>query len=83
MCFQAAPNGLEDTEALTRLCLEKTGFDASVYDKPGTGGPSGRASMSTTARATRKDSLAIVRMQNSGITEADLEYERKVGYQNG
>ena len=81
--LQAASKEAADTAALNRKCLSETGFDASVYDKPATGGPPSRASMSTTAKASRKDEVAIRRMQESGITEADLEYERQVGYQNG
>lgn len=81
--LQTAPKEAEGTEALVQKCQETTGFDASVYDKPGTSGPPSRANMSTTARASRKDQAAIDRMKRSGITEADLEYERQTGYQNG
>lgn len=81
--LQAAPNGTEDTADLNRKCLSETGFDASVYDTPGTSGPPSRANMPAAARASRKDQAAIDRMKRSGITEVDLEYERRIGYQNG
>lgn len=80
--LQTAPKGAEDSIELNRKCREETDFDASPYDKPGIDGPPSRANMSTTHKASRKDTLAIVRMQESGITEADLDYERKIGYQN-
>ena len=83
VALQGAPEQAEDTPTLNRKCLEETGFDAGVYDKPGISGPASRANMSTTAKASRKDEIAIRRMQESGITEADLEYERQAGYQNG
>ena len=81
--LQTAPKDTEDTEVLVQKCKETTGFDASVYDKPGAGGPPFRANMSTTQKASRKDQAAIERMKTSGITEADLEYERQTGYANG
>ena len=37
----------------------------------------------TMATATRKDREAVARMKKTGITEKDLEYEKKTGYQNG
>lgn len=81
--LQTAPKDTEDTEVLVQKCKETTGFDASVYDKPGTSGPPSRANMPTSQRASRKDQAAIDRMKMSGITETDLEYERQTGYQNG
>lgn len=37
----------------------------------------------TMATATRKDREAVERMKRSGITQKDLEYEKKIGYSNG
>ena len=39
--------------------------------------------MPANARATKADEKAIARMKRTGITKADLEYERKVGYEAG
>ena len=78
-----APEEADDHATLSRLCLETTGFDATPYDKPGTASPASRGSVGTRQHVTRKDRTAIARMQKTGITEADLAYERDVGYSNG
>ena len=39
--------------------------------------------MPANAHATRADEKAIKRMKRTGITKADLEYEKSVGYQAG
>ena len=77
------PDETDDHTALARMCHELTGFDEAPYDKPATTGPASRASIGTHQRATRKDRAAIARMQKTGITEADLTYERDAGYSNG
>ena len=37
----------------------------------------------TMATATRKDREAVERMKRGGITKKDLDYEKKIGYNNG
>ncbi|MBQ8962780.1 MAG: hypothetical protein IJ089_14100 [Clostridia bacterium] len=82
--LSGAPMEEEDHIALTRLCLEETGFDAGPYDNQNDGvGHVSRANTGTHLHASRKDLAAISRMQRSGITEADLAYERETGYSNG
>ena len=45
--------------------------------------PSGRPNIATNTRTSKADLAAIARMRKSGITEADIEYEHQVGYNNG
>jgi len=70
-----------DRPSIVSQCLAETDVDTSAFDEASTFTP-GRASM-TTATATRKDREAVERMRKTGITEKDLEYERKIGYSNG
>ena len=70
-----------DRPSIVSQCLAETGVDTAVFDEDSSFTP-GRASM-TTATATRKDREAVERMRKTGITEKDLEYERKIGYSNG
>lgn len=70
-----------DRKAIKKQCLEETAVDTASFDESSTFTP-GRASM-TTATATRKDREVVERMRKTGITEKDLEYERKIGYSNG
>ena len=57
------------------------GIDTALYDEIPTFTP-GRASM-TMATASRKDREAVERMRRTGITQKDLEYEKRIGYTNG
>ena len=66
---------------IVEKCLAETGIDTSAFDEASTFTP-GRALM-TTATATRKDREAVERMRRTGITQKDLEYEKKIGYSNG
>ena len=62
----------EETDAIMKACLETTGVDVSGVDPE-----------VKTVRVTRSDRKAAMRMQRTGITEKDLEYEKEVGYENG
>ena len=62
---------------------ESTGLDTTVYDQDSVITSPGRARMPMNAHTSRADERAIQRMKKSGITEADLEYERNVGYDAG
>lgn len=70
-----------DRTVIKKQCFEETAVDTASFDESSTFTP-GRASM-TTATATRKDREAVEKMKRSGITEKDLEYEKKIGYSNG
>lgn len=70
-----------DRAVIISNCLAETGIDTSAFDEASTF-TSGRALM-TTATATRKDREAVERMRKTGITEKDIEYEKKIGYNNG
>lgn len=70
-----------DRPSIVSQCLAETGIDTTAFDEASTFTP-GRVSM-TVATATRKDREAVERMRKTGITEKDLEYERKIGYSNG
>ena len=80
-----APGDAKDRFALARKCREETGFDATVYDKDvKIASPTrSRAEMKIGQRVSKRDQAAINRMQETGITAADLEYERSVGYKDG
>lgn len=67
--------------ALMKQCFAETGIDTALYDEIPTFTP-GRASM-TMATASRKDREAVERMRRTGITQKDLEYEKRIGYTNG
>ena len=56
-------------------------MDTASFDESSTFTPS--RALTTTATATRKDREAVEKMKRSGITEKDLEYEKKIGYSNG
>ena len=62
----------EDRHAFVQRCLSETGVDTSGMDI-----------IPSKAKSTRKDAAAIECMKRTGITQKDLEYERKTGYQNG
>lgn len=70
-----------DRAVIISKCIAETGIDTSTFDEASTFTP-GRAQMTTTT-ATRKDREAVERMKRSGITQKDLEYEKKIGYSNG
>lgn len=75
------PDEICDRKELVRKAMETVGIDTTEYDdgKP----PQQRAMMTAQTRSTRKDREAVARMKESGITQEDLEYERKLGYSNG
>ena len=70
-----------DRAVIISKCIAETGIDTSAFDEASTFTP-GRASM-TMATATRKDREAVERMKRGGITKKDLDYEKKIGYNNG
>lgn len=70
-----------DRPAIVGKCFAETSVDTTVFDETYTFTPS--RALTTTATATRKDREAVERMRKTGITEKDLEYERKIGYSNG
>ena len=59
----------EDRHTFVQRCLSETGVDTSDKDI-----------IPSKAKSTRKDAAAIERMKRTGITQKDLEYERKTGY---
>ena len=65
-------NGEDSKESIVRRCLAETGVDVSGFDVP-----------PQTAKSTRKDRAAVERMRKTGITEKDLEDEKRIGYQHG
>ena len=75
------PEEMTDRNAVIQKCKEQTGIDVSHYDEEICSTPS-RATM-TTNTASRKDREAVKRMKATGITAADLAYERDLGYRNG
>ena len=76
------PDEISDRTVLVQKALELTGIDATEYDVPGQE-PVLRALSTENSRATREDRKAIERMRKTGITQADLEYEKQIGYSNG
>ena len=70
-----------DRTAIKKQCLKETAVDTASFDESSTFTPS--RALTTTATVTRKDREAVERMRKTGITEKDLEYERKIGYSNG
>lgn len=70
-----------DRPAIIQQCLAETGIDTGAFDESPTFTP-GRSLMSSST-ATRKDRAAVERMQKTGITQRDLEYEKNLGYNNG
>ena len=77
----AMPADITDGEGLAKQCRDETGIDVSSYDENSAYTPP-RATLNSN-KATRKDREAVARMKRTGITEADLEYERELGYHNG
>lgn len=59
-------------DVIIKECLDETGVDVCGVDTNPAPQP-----------YTRKDKAAVERMKRTGITQRDLEYERKTGYQNG
>lgn len=76
------PDEICDRAELVRKALKTVGIDTTEYDDEGKP-PQQRAMMTAQTRSTRKDREAVARMKESGITQEDLEYERKLGYSNG
>lgn len=62
----------ESRESLVRRCLAETGVDVSGFDVP-----------PRSAKSTRKDRAAVERMRRTGITQKDMDEERRIGYQHG
>lgn len=70
-------------DVLVRQAFKETGVNfKGRFDIAGTE-PYCRATMRDTSRAKKSDVEAVIRMQKSGITTADLEYERQLGYKHG
>ena len=65
-------NGEDSKEGIVQRCLTETGVDVSGFDVP-----------PQTTKSTRKDKAAVERMRKTGITQKDLEDERRIGYQHG
>lgn len=77
----AMPVEITDRTSLIQQCRDETGVDVGGWDEDASYTPP-RAILNINA-ATRKDREAVARMRKSGITQTDLEYERKLGYKNG
>ena len=77
----ALPANITDRKEMIQKCLDETGIDVSSYDEETSYSPP-RATLNSST-ATRKDREAVARMRRRGITEADLAYERELGYRNG
>ena len=78
----AIPNEYSDRNILIQVAQGLTGVDTRFYDNPGKP-PVTRATTTEYSKPTRKDQEAVVRMRRTGITTADLEYEKRLGYSNG
>ena len=78
----AIPNDYPDRKAIILAAQSLTGVDTTIYDDPGKP-PVTRATTTEYCKPTRKDREAVVRMRRTGITKADLEYEKRLGYSNG
>ena len=72
-----------EKESIVSAALNATGVDTLPYDVAASSTIAGRARMPANAHPTRADEKAIARMKRTGITKADLEYEKSVGYQAG
>lgn len=76
-------NEFPDKDAIVRQAFKETGINfKGRFDIAGTE-PYCRATMRDSSRAKKSDVEAVFRMQKSGITAADLEYERQLGYKHG
>ena len=72
-----------DKDVLVQQALKETGVNLKGrYDIAGTE-PYCRATMRDSSKAKKSEVEAVIRMQKSGITAADLEYERQLGYKHG
>ena len=72
-----------DKDVLVQQALKETGVDLkNRFDIEGIP-PYCRATMRDSSRAKKSEVEAVIRMQKSGITAADLEYERQLGYNHG
>ena len=72
---------VENYKEQAEECLRVTGVDTSSFESVGEDAKTGRSVIRSTA--SRKDLAAIDRMQKTGISQKDLEYERDLGYNNG
>ena len=77
----ALPANITDRKEMIQICLDETGIDVGAYDEEASYSPP-RATLNGST-ATRKDRESVARMRKTGITEADLQYERELGYHNG
>ena len=68
-----APGEAKDRHELLEKCIRETGVDTSYADPP----------VPKPERSTRKERQDIERMTRTGITERDLEENRKAGYAAG
>ena len=76
------PDDTPSREELIKKASELTGIDTTPYDDPGQS-PTLRAMVGSNSHASKKDRAAVARMKRTGITEADLAYEKRLGYTNG
>ena len=74
------PAVITSRKEMIQTCLNETGIDVGAYDEEASYSPP-RATLNGST-ATRKDREAVARMRKTGITEADLAYERELGYHN-
>ena len=78
----AIPNDYSDRKDLIQAAQGLTGVNTTIYDDPGKP-PITRATTAEYSKPTRKDREAVARMRRTGITKADLDYEKRLGYSNG
>ena len=67
-----APGETRDHKELVEKCIHETGVDTSYADKEAVIPP-----------VTKRDRKAVERMMKTGITQRDLELEKRDGYANG
>ena len=67
-----ALNGETDAETIISRCLSETGVDVRGVDTP-----------PPSVKSILRDKAAVERMKKTGITAADLEKEKQIGYQHG
>ena len=68
-----APGETRNRDELVKKCKAETGVDTSYADPP----------KAKPERSTRKDRRDVERMTRTGITERDIEENRKAGYEAG
>lgn len=65
-------NGETDAETIISRCLSETGVDVRGVDTP-----------PPSVKSILRNKAAVDRMKKTGITAADLEKEKQIGYQHG